>query len=132
MWPASGRCRSRAITKASDAISVCNVSRPISPLRPANDPASAHVEDRRQVKPTLPGRNIGEIGEPDLVGLLRGEVAREPVRGDGIVMAAVRCSGAARQCGKPAQSSSTHQDLNAVAAHRLAGAAQDSMDARRP
>ena len=63
---------------------------------PANDLPGIGVQDRGEVEPPLSGRNIGEIGEPDLVWGLSCKVAGEPVWSDRIVVTAVRGPGAAR------------------------------------
>jgi hypothetical protein len=127
MRPAPGRCRLRAMANAVRCDFLVQGIALNIPLRPADDLARTQVEDRREVKPTLPGGDTGEIGEPDLVGLLCFEVACEPIWRDGIAVPAVCCSGSARQCGEPAQTSSAHQGLNAPGAtgwpvrHRTAG-----------
>src|SRR3954447_18563111 len=60
---------------------------------PADDLARGHVLDRGQIQEALVGRDVGDVGQPDLVRPVRGEVPRQQVRGDREIMAAVRGSG---------------------------------------
>jgi hypothetical protein len=59
--------------------------------------AGTHVEDGGKVEPNFAGRDVSEVGKPDLVWSLRCEVALLQVGRDGIVMAAIRRSCLARQ-----------------------------------
>jgi hypothetical protein len=79
---------------------------------PAHDLAGVHVEDGGKIKPTFAGRDVGEVGKPDLVWSQRHEVALQPVGRDGIVMAAVRRSCPARQSCQSAYASPAHQALD--------------------
>src|ERR671915_607394 len=60
---------------------------------PADDLARGHVLDRGQIQEALVGRDVGDVGQPDLVRPVRGEVPRQQVRGDREIMAAVPGSG---------------------------------------
>jgi hypothetical protein len=42
---------------------------------PAGDLAGVYVEDGGQVEPAFTGRDLGQVGEPDLVGSRRFEVS---------------------------------------------------------
>lgn len=43
--------------------------------RPADDTPRVEVDDHRQVEPALEGPDVRDVGDPDLVGLVDGEVA---------------------------------------------------------
>ena len=47
--------------------------------RPPELAAGEHVEDRAQIEPALDGGDLGQVGEPQLVGLLRAEVGFDQV-----------------------------------------------------
>lgn len=49
--------------------------------RVADDLAGTHVLELGQIEPALVGADIGEIGEPDLVGRAGGEVLLQEVVG---------------------------------------------------
>jgi len=46
-------------------------------LRIADSAAGEQIEHRGQVQPTLGGANVDQVGEPDLIGRGRREVAPE-------------------------------------------------------
>jgi len=48
--------------------------------RPANDATAAGIEHDRQIKKARPGRNVGNVGDPQLIQSFRREVARDQVR----------------------------------------------------
>src|SRR6185437_16642961 len=48
---------------------------------PAHDPAAEHVDDEGDVDGPRPGRHVGEVGDPELVGSGRGEVPVDQVGG---------------------------------------------------
>jgi hypothetical protein len=58
--------------------------------RPAQDLARGQVLDRGEIQPALVCGQVADVGQPDLVGPLGGEVARQPVGGDRELVAAVR------------------------------------------
>lgn len=47
---------------------------------PADDAPGVDVQDDGQVRPALPGADIGEVTEPELIGATRGEVTAHEVR----------------------------------------------------
>jgi hypothetical protein len=57
---------------------------------PADDVAGEEVEHGGQVQPAVAGRDVGEIGQPDLVRRLGGEVVAEPIRRDRIAVKELR------------------------------------------
>src|SRR4051795_8043261 len=57
--------------------------------RPADDLTRGHVLDRGQVQPALAGRDVGDVGQPDRVRSLGGELPVERVGRDREVVAAV-------------------------------------------
>ncbi len=60
---------------------------PVIAHGPADHFASEQVEDHGQVKPALGGRDIRDIGEPDLIGPVGNEVLIEQVfrHGQGVL-----------------------------------------------
>lgn len=81
--------------------------------RPADNLAGVHVEDGGEVEPAFAGRDVGQVGEPDLVGSRRLEVPGQPVGRDGIAVTAVRRPGATRQGRQSPQAGAAHQPLHA-------------------
>lgn len=84
-------------------------------VEPVVDPLGledVHVEDRSQVQPAFASGDVGEVGQPDLVGGRCGEVTGEPVRGDRIAMTAVRGPGPAGQRRQPADAGVARQALD--------------------
>lgn len=47
---------------------------------PANDAPRKHVDDERHVQPALPHRNVGEIGNPELIRPVGRKLAIDPVQ----------------------------------------------------
>ncbi len=64
---------------------------------PADDLAGVNIEDGDEVEPALAGRDVGQVGEPDLVGSRRLEVAGQPAGRDGIAVTAVGRPGPSRE-----------------------------------
>jgi len=60
--------------------------------RPANHLAGEQVEDHGQVEPALAGRNVGDIRQPDLIGLVRDKILLEQVCRHRQAMLAVGCA----------------------------------------
>ncbi len=54
---------------------------------PAHDSTGVQVQDDGHVEPTLVGRHIGDIGQPDLIGRAGGKGAAQDIRGDGPLVA---------------------------------------------
>src|SRR5439155_25998731 len=50
--------------------------------RPADDSAAEAIEHDREVEPALPAAQVGDVGQPERVGLRRGEVAPDQIVGD--------------------------------------------------
>lgn len=48
--------------------------------RPAHDLAGVEIDDHGEIKPALPGSDIGDIGRPDLIGAGDRELAIESIR----------------------------------------------------
>ena len=80
---------------------------------PAPDLAEMHVEDGGNVEQAFTVRDAGQVGEPDLAGRSRLEVAGQPVGRDQIAVAAVSRSGPARQGGQAPQAGPAHLPLHA-------------------
>src|SRR4051794_26779569 len=91
--------------------------------RPADDLARGHVLDRGQVQPALAGRDVGEVGQPDRVRSLGGELPVEQVGRDREVVAAV---GGPRDAAPPAR------DGEAALAHEPRHPLAADPDALRP
>ncbi|GCE91961.1 hypothetical protein MSKU15_3562 [Komagataeibacter diospyri] len=50
---------------------------------PAHDPAGEHINDKRHIDHAIPGLDIGEVRDPELVGSLGPELPVDPVIGTG-------------------------------------------------
>src|SRR4051812_27734426 len=95
---------------------------------PPDDLAGGHVLDGGQVQPALPGRDVGDVREPDRVRPVGGEVPAEQVRRHGMVMPAVgRARDAAPARGR--QAASAHEPRHPPAADPDAVLAQLGVDA---
>jgi hypothetical protein len=79
---------------------------------PADDVAGEEVEHGGQVQPAVAGRDVGEIGQPDLVRRLGGEVVAEPIRRDWIAVAVVGRAHTPGQGRQAPQAGPTHQPLD--------------------
>ncbi len=62
---------------------------------PADDLARGHVLDRGQIQEAFAGRDVRDVGQPDLVRPFRDEVPRQQVGGHREIVAAVRGAGCA-------------------------------------
>ena len=47
---------------------------------PSHDASGEHVDDQRHIEPTLPGRDVREVGHPQLIGTIRLERLVSPVQ----------------------------------------------------
>jgi hypothetical protein len=47
---------------------------------PSDDPSGAGIDDHGEVEESLPGAQVGDVGDPQLVGARGGEVPLEQVR----------------------------------------------------
>src|SRR3954447_1620262 len=98
---------------------------------PADDLARGHVLDRGQIQKALVGRDVGDVGQPDLVRPVRGEVPRQQVRGDREIMAAVRGSGCTAAAPAGREPHLAHQPRDAPARMPQPFPAQFGVDAWR-
>src|SRR6476469_7971479 len=98
---------------------------------PADDLARGHVLDRGQIQEALVGRDVGDVGQPDLVRPVRGEVPRQQVRGDRETMAAVRGSGCTAAAPAGREPHLAHQPRDASARMPQPFPAQLGVDAWR-
>lgn len=82
---------------------------------PGHDPAGERVADRGQPQRPLPGGDHGQVGDPQLVRPVRGEVAPDQVRGQ--IGVRVTASEALAPSGAdPGEASLAHEPLDALAA----------------
>ncbi len=58
--------------------------------RPADDSAAPGIDDDRQVQEAAPGRNVGDVSHPQLIGPIRREVPVHQVRGRARVLVPLR------------------------------------------
>ena len=98
---------------------------------PTDDAACEHVDDEGDVQPTLPGRDVGEVRDPELVRPLRLELPVDAIQRARRLGVADRRSHdlAAHHAAQP---SSTHQSLARASSDREAFApelAPDLVDA---
>ena len=82
--PDRRRC-SRALPRARTTSSAAEVVG----RRPADHPAAAQVQHRRQVQPALAGGDVGDVADPDPIDLAGLEPAIQRVLGDGVAVARV-------------------------------------------
>jgi hypothetical protein len=90
---------------------------------PADDPAGEHIEDEGDVDRPRPGRDIGEVRDPEPVGSGRSEVPVDQIRRPGVLGGRDRGPGVlAPQRSRPALGG--HQPLHSAPRHVVAVAAQ--------
>jgi len=90
------------------------------------------IEDHGQVEPALAGRDIGYIGQPDLIGSVGHKILVQQVcRHRQGMLAVGRAHPIAAWC-PSSNTMPTHHPLDPLAADDLALGAQLGMDARRP
>ena len=58
---------------------------PLSPERPADDAAGVEIQHHREVQPAFLSPDVGEVGDPALVGSGRLELPIQQVRGDRVL-----------------------------------------------
>ena len=58
--------------------------------RPADDSAAVAIHDAGQVKPAFPGRNVGDVAEPDLVSRSGGGQLSQAIGRNGLVVVGTR------------------------------------------
>ena len=84
--------------------------------RPADHLARCQIEHRGQVEPAFTGRDVGDVGQPDLVRRTRLEVLPQQVGGDGQAMAAVGGDGTETAGSGAAKAMPPHQALDPATA----------------
>ena len=100
--------------------------------RPADDPAAPDIHDDRQIEEARRGRDVGDVGDPQLVRAGGLEVAVHQIgRGSGLFVALRRDRAAAPAAGAD-QTGRAHQPGNPLAAVPLSGGPQLGMDTRCP
>ena len=95
--------------------------------RPSDDLAGRQIEHSREIKPSLAGRDIDNVGQPDAVGCFRDELLFQQVGRNRKIVAAVgrtRLEPAAR---KSADTMSPHQTFDTATTCRRAFRAQRGM-----
>ena len=98
--------------------------------RPADDPAAPDIHDDRQIEKSRGGREVSDVGDPQLVWAGGLKVAVDQIgRGPGLLVALCRDRAAPPAAGAD-QSSHAHQPGNPLAAVSLAGGSQFGMNTR--
>jgi len=100
--------------------------------RPADDFSGEQVEDHGQVQPALAGRDVGDIRQPDLGGLLGREIPIQQVFRDRQRMLAVGRAHAIAAWRVSPDAVPVHHPLDPLAADTLALSAQFGVDTRCP
>src|SRR5205807_297529 len=98
---------------------------------PTNHLAAEQVEDYGQVEPALAGRNVGDIGQPDLIGLVGDKVLIQQVCRHREGMLAVGCAHAIAARRPSPETVLAHDPLDPLAADGLTLGSQFGVDARR-
>src|SRR3984885_2931230 len=97
--------------------------------RPTDNPAAVKVHDRCQIEPALIGLDVGDVGKPDAVRRVSGEVPIQQVRSDRKAVAAV-CGSHAIWPGHDGPDAVTaHQSFDATTAYPAALILQLLVDA---
>ena len=100
--------------------------------RPAHDLASEQVKYGGEVQPPLVGRNVGDVGQPDLVRPSGDEALIEDIVGDRQAVFAIGGDHPKAAVRRRVDAVPSHQPFNAAAADRATFAPQGGMDAWRP
>src|SRR4051794_4363928 len=87
---------------------------------PADDLAGRQVEDGRQVQPSLTGRDVGNVGQPDAVRCRCDELLLQQVGCDRQRVAAVSGAWPELATGERANTVTTHQPRDAATTRRPA------------
>ena len=66
----------------------------VRPRGPADDLAAVNVQDRGEVKPASPGGDVGDVGDPDLIGGSGLGGLAQAIGGDGVLV------GGCQWCGR--------------------------------
>ena len=99
--------------------------------RPADDFAGEEIEHDGQIEPPFLGWHIGDVGEPNLIGLPGGEFLVEPVGGDRQVVMAVRSAHPKPPWRSCPDAVMMHEAFDAATARRLPIGAQGRVDPGR-
>ena len=91
---------------------------------PADDPAAEHVEDEGEEDDPLPAAQVGQVGDPQLVGPLGGEVALDEVGPPSGLGIGPRRPPRLAASLRPLDALAAHQPLHVPAPDELAGATQ--------
>jgi len=91
---------------------------------PADDPAAERVEDEGEEDDALPAAQVGQVGDPQLVGPLGGEVALDEVGPPSGLGIGPRRPPRLAASLRPLDALAAHQPLNPSASHLLARSAQ--------
>jgi hypothetical protein len=86
------------------------------------------IQDRGKIQPAFAGRDVSQVGQPDLAGAPGDEVAGQSVGRNRIIVPAVGSSRAPRQCGQAAQTRVTHQPLDPASANAVAAMSKRGVD----
>ena len=97
---------------------------------PTDDPAAVEIEDAGEIKPTLVGGDVGDVGDPDLVGSSGLWGFSQVVGSDGVVVVAVGGLDAIATFLATTQTRFLHEAGDAIATVAAALFAQLTHDAR--
>ena len=100
--------------------------------RPADDPAAPDIHDDRQIEKSRRGRDVGDVGDPQLVRAGCLEVALHQIGRGSCLFVALRRDLIAAPAAGADQTGRAHQPGNPLAAVPLAGGPQLGMDTRCP
>src|SRR5580698_479852 len=91
---------------------------------PAHDPAAEQIHDRRQINPALDGPDVGDVGDPDLIGRGGSPERLEVVGRNRVGVMAVGGAGTKSPLGPGAEAGGPHEPGDPVLAGPDARAAQ--------
>jgi hypothetical protein len=100
--------------------------------RPADHFSGEPIEDHGQVQPTLTGRDVGDIRQPDLIGLLGREIPIQQIGGNRQGMLAVGGAHAIAARHVSPDAMPAHDPLDPLAADAVARGAQLGIKTGRP
>ena len=99
---------------------------------PAHDPTGEDVDDERHIDETAPGRDIGEVGDPELIGARRRKTAIDPISWACSGRLGARRGDPRASADRSAQTHVPHQTLDRAARHAVSLAAELFPDFGRP
>ena len=70
--------------------------------RPPHDPTRAGIKDHRQIQPAFPGRDVGDVADPQLIELLDSELACTRLGAAGGLVQPASCASGAAIGNRPA------------------------------